>query len=318
MEESRLGLPFTGIPTFLRRRVATDLSALEAEIAILGVPSDEGSPWKPGSRFGPRAIREQSVRFAGDGTGVFDLDEGRRYLTRQMSEDRIADCGDVDIVYTNRDETFERVTRSVRQIVDRGAIPVVLGGDHGITYPVVRAWEQPLTVVQFDAHLDVKRPTAEYRYSNGTPFFLVSELPNVERIAQLGIRSLRTRQEDVELAVGRGHVVRTVRQYRERGIGEVLAQLPPERDVYVSIDIDVLDLPLVPGCASGEPGGLAFDELRDGLFAVARHARVVGFDIVEINPMLDVPSGSTALLGAQLAIELMGRVVEHPAYGEWR
>ena len=105
-----------------------------------------------------------------------------------------------------------------------------------------------------------------------------------------------------------------MRQYRARGIEEALAQLPAGRDVYVSIDIDVLDLPLVPGCASGEPGGLTFDELRDAVFAVAGRARVVGFDVVEINPMLDVASGSTALLGAQLAIELMGRVVEHPAY----
>lgn len=318
MDEGRLDLPFTGIPTFLRRRLAPDLSALDAEIAILGVPSDEGSPWKPGSRFGPRAIREQSVRFAGDGTGVFDVDEGRRFLTRQMSEDRIADCGDVDVVYTNREETFARVTRDVRQMLDRGAIPVILGGDHGITYPVVRAWEQPLAVVQFDAHLDFKRPPAEYRYSNGTPFYLISELPHVERIVQIGIRSLRSRQEDFEAAVRHGNVVRTVRQFREQGIAEVLSQLSPERDVYVSVDIDVLDLPLVPGCASGEPGGLTFEELREALFAVARHARVVGFDVVEINPLLDVPSGSTALLGAQLAIELMGRVVEHPAYTRGR
>ena len=313
MTETRLDLPFTGIPTFLRSRLAPDLARLDADIAVLGVPSDEGSPWKPGSRFGPRAIREQSVRFAGDGSGIFDPDEGRRFLAREMAGGRLVDCGDVDVVYTNREETFARVTRSVRQIVARGALPVVLGGDHGISYPVVRAWRQPLTVVQFDAHLDVKPPTPDLRYSNGTPFFLIAELPNVAAIVQIGIRSLRTRQEDLDAARRRGNLVRTVRQYRREGIAAILAQIPPERDVYLSIDIDVLDLPLVPGCASGEPGGFTFDELRQAIFALAQHAPIVGLDLVEINPMLDVASGATALLGAHLVIEALGRIVEHPA-----
>jgi len=84
--------------------------------------------------------------------------------------------------------------------------------------------------------------------------------------------------------------------------------------VYVSIDVDVLDLPLVPGCASSEVNGLTYDELRQALFAIARGREVIGFDLVEVNPMLDVPADNTSQLAAQLIIEFLGRIVEHPGY----
>jgi agmatinase len=116
----------------------------------------------------------------------------------------------------------------------------------------------------------------------------------------------------------RGNIVQTPSQFRAEGIESILRQISPSQGVYVSIDIDVLDLPLVPGCASAEPGGLSFDELRQSLFAIAGHAQVVGFDLVEINPMLDVPSGATSLLGAQLVLEMLGKVVEHSSYAARR
>ncbi len=106
----------------------------------------------------------------------------------------------------------------------------------------------------------------------------------------------------------------TVNEHRRRGIEGVLEKLPRGGQTYVSIDIDVLDLPLVPGCASSELNGLTYDELRKTLFAIARQTEVVGFDVVEINPMIDVASGNTSLIGAQVALELLGRIVEHPGY----
>ena len=94
----------------------------------------------------------------------------------------------------------------------------------------------------------------------------------------------------------------------------VLERLPRGEPVYVSVDIDVLDLPLAPGCASAEVNGLSYDALREGLFAIARHAEVVGFDLVEVNPMLDVASENTSLIAAQLIMEFLARIVEHPQY----
>jgi agmatinase len=315
----RLNLPYTGIPTFMRAPLQTDVSQIDADLAVIGIPTDEGGPWKPGTRFGPRGIREQSVRFAGYGPmqargGYFDIDAGRRFLEHETKHGRIVDCGDVDVIYTNRHQTFENITAAIRIILQRGAIPVVLGGDHGLTYPVVRAFEQPLSIVQFDAHLDFKPATEHVELSNGTPFKLISELPNIEKIVQIGIRSLRTSQDDLEDARISGVTVLTVEDFRRDGIERALDALPAGVQTYVSIDADALDLPLVPGCASAELNGLTYRELRDAAFAVAAHSEVVGLDVVEINPMIDVPSGATSLIGAQLAMELMGRVVEHPAY----
>lgn len=319
MAEDRLNLPFTGIPSFLRSPIVTDLGAIEADVAVLGAPSDEGSPWKPGARFAPRAIREMSVRYTGYGAqqvrgGYFDIDEGRRFLEYETTNRRIVDCGDVDVVYTNPEKTFDNITAAVGAILARGALPLVLGGDHAITYPVVRAFEQPLSVVHFDAHLDFRPFVHGVNFSNGMPIRLLADLPNVGQIIQVGIRSLRTSQDDVQDALARGNDVVTVEEYRRRGIEGVLEKLPRGGQTYVSIDIDVLDLPLVPGCASSELNGLTYDELRKTLFAIARQTEVVGFDVVEINPMIDVPSGNTSLIGAQLALEFLGRVVEHPDY----
>lgn len=319
MSEPRLSLPFTGIPSFLRSPIVTDLDQLDADVAVLGVPSDEGTPWKPGARFAPRAIREMSVRYAGYGGaqsrgGYYDIDERRRFLEHETLNRRIVDCGDVDVIYTNPEQTFANTTAAVTTILARGALPVALGGDHAITYPVVRAFTQPLSVVHFDAHLDFRPFVHGVSYGNGMPIRLLAGLPNVGQIIQVGIRSLRTSQDDLEDALARGNDVVTVEEYRRRGVEGVLAKLPHGGQTYVSIDIDVLDLPLVPGCSSSEVNGLSYDELRHTLFAIARQTEVVGFDVVEINPMIDVPSGNTSLIGAQLALEFLGRVVEHPEY----
>lgn len=123
MSEAKLNLPFTGIPSFMRAPIVGNLDELDADIAILGVPSDEGSPWYPGARMAPRQIREMSVRYAEYGPtqrhgGYYDLDEDRRYLVHETKNNRIVDCGDVDIVYTNPEQTMNNVTRSVRKILD--------------------------------------------------------------------------------------------------------------------------------------------------------------------------------------------------------
>ena len=111
MAEERLNLPFTGLVSFMRAPACTNLSAIDADIAVLGTPTDEGSPWKPGARFAPRKIRELSVKYAGYGPvqhqlGYYDIEEDRRYLEYERRLSRIADCGDSDIVYTNVRRTF--------------------------------------------------------------------------------------------------------------------------------------------------------------------------------------------------------------------
>jgi agmatinase len=290
---------------------------LDGDIAILGIPTDEGTPWLPGSRMAPRAIREMSVRFASFGArgyGWYDLDEDRRFLDHESDHQRIVDCGDVDVIFTNVEQTFLNATSAVQTILKTGAMPVLIGGDHAISYPVVRAYAEPLDVVHFDAHMDYLPFLHGVSFSNSQPIRLISELPHVGRIIQVGIRSLRNRQSDVADSQARGNDVVTVKQLRQRGMAAVLDQLGEGRKVYVSIDIDVLDMPLVPGCQSAEVGGLSYEELKDALAHIAMHHEVVGFDLVEVNPLLDVASGNTSLLAAQLILEFLGRIVDHPAW----
>lgn len=319
VDATRLNLPFVGIPTYLRAPLCQDLATLDADIAILGVPSDEGSPWLPGARFAPRKMREMSVRFAGYGpvqeqNGYYDVDEDRCLLGHEIRNQRIADCGDVDIVLANPEATFRNITRSTAAILAREAIPVVLGGDHAISYGVVRAYEEPVSVVHFDAHLDYRPFVHGTEYGNGSPMIRIGELSTVERMVQVGVRSVRTSVKDLEASRGRGNEIVSVTQLRSRGIADVVAALPVGGKVYLSIDIDVLDMPLAPGCASPEPNGLSYDELRQTCFAIAARHEIVGMDVVEINPTVDTPVHSTSLLGAQIAMETMGHAVENPGY----
>ncbi|PYM41169.1 MAG: arginase [Candidatus Rokuibacteriota bacterium] len=319
MAEDRLNLPFTGLVSFMRAPTCDDFDKLDADIAILGTPTDEGSPWKPGARFAPRKIRELSVKYAGYGPlqhqkGYYDIEEDRRYLEYERQHHRIVDCGDSDIIYTNVRSTFDNITRDVKRILKAGAFPVVIGGDHAVTYPVVRAYEERLNVVHFDAHMDYRPFVHGVQWANGNPIRNVAQLKTCHHIIQVGIRSLRTSQADVEDSRARGNDIVTVPEFRRRGAKAIVDRLPKDEPVYVSIDIDVLDLPLVPGCASSEVNGLSYDELRQTLFAIARAREVIGFDLVEVNPMLDVASHNTSQIAAQLIIEFLGRIVEHPGY----
>ena len=304
-----------GIPSFLRAPICLDLDALDADIAIMGVPTDDGSPFMAGSRFGPRAIREHSLRFAGGGRGgYYDPETGREYLVHEMEQDCIADTGDADVLPTNVGRTFDNITAMTAAILARGAMPVVIGGDHAITYPVVRAYSAPLHVVHFDAHLDYAPFVHDLRFTNGHAFRHISPLPHVESLIQAGIRSLRNTREMMDDSLADGNDVVTMSAFRERGPRAIAETVPEGADCYVSIDIDVLDISLVPGCVSAEPNGMSYAELRDTLIALAERTNVVGFDLVEVNPQLDVGTGLTGYLGAHTMIEFLGHICEQPRW----
>src|SRR5215471_14741488 len=313
--ESRLNLPFSGIATFLRAPVCSDLTRLDADIAILGIPFDEGTTWMPGSRLAPRRIREMAMRFASQGAsaGYYDLDEGKRYLQHELRDGRLVDCGDVDVLYTNPEGTFANATRAVGEILAHGALPVVLGGDHAVSFPAVRAFSVPLQVIHFDAHIDYSPFVHGVHLANTQPMRNVAALDHVTRIVQVGIRSLRNAENDIADSRSDGNEVLTVARCRRLG-PDGLAELVGSGPTYVSIDIDVLDMPLVPGCSSAEIGGFSYSELRELLFTLAKGTQVLGFDLVEVNPLVDVGSDNTSLLAAQLIIEFLGRIADSPHY----
>jgi agmatinase len=318
-DPQRLDLAFTGIPVFMRSPIANDLANVDADYAFIGFPTDEGSGWLPGVRFGPRAIREMSLRFAscntGGRAGFWDIDSDKRYLEEATGARRIVDCGDVDVIYTRPDMTWDKGTEAIQQILAGGATPIVAGGDHAATYSVARAFDHDFQLVHFDAHIDYQSYSFGIQHAHGNPIRKVKELPRVRSITQVGIRSFRTCQEDYLDSVADGNFVLSTKKVQAGGPETVLETLRPDLPVYVSVDLDVLDVSLAPGVSCPEPSGFSYDELRNAMTGIADQFDVCGLDIVELNPMVDSLTKSTAFLGTQLMVEFMGHVDERRREG---
>ncbi len=301
--------PFSGLVTFLGVPAADPGGDFDADVAVLGVPFDEGSPYMPGSRFGPRGIREHSLRFVTGEDGYYDPIARKRFLEAEIRDRRIVDIGDAEVLPTNVPGTFDDVTRIVARLREKGVMPVVLGGDHSITFPVVRAFgPEPIHVFHLDAHLDYMPFVHGMEFTNQHAFRHITRMEHVASLTQVGIRSIRNTEEMLTDTLGDGNRVVTMDEVERLG-GEAVARLlPAGAPTYVSIDIDVLDLSLVPGCVSAEPEGLSYGGLRRILFSLAEHVEVVGFDLVEVNPQLDVRTGVTSYLGAHTTIEFLGHI----------
>jgi agmatinase len=191
----------------------------------------------------------------------------------------------------------------------------LLGGDHAITFPVVRGFGGPLHVFHFDAHTDYAPSTDGLEMTNGHAFRHIRRMGHVETLTQVGIRGLRTSTAD---SIADGNRVITMEEFRGLSPAALVEPLPPDARCFVSIDIDALDLSLVPGTVSAEPEGMSYSQLRDALAALARRAEIVGFDLVEVNPLLDVATGVTSYLAAYLIIEFLGHICEQPRWRERR
>ena len=313
----RLNRPFVGIPTFLRAPHEENIAAISADVAVFGVPFDEGSPFLAGSRMGPRSIREQSLRFAiGDG-GFYDPESGRTYLHEERLHQRIVDVGDVDVWPTDVVTSFDNATRMTKEILATGAMPVAIGGDHSVTYPVVRGFEgePPLHVLHFDAHIDYAPFIHDLRFTNAHPFRHIAPMEHVASLTQIGIRSLRSVESHIQDSKDDGNRVITMGEFYDVGPTGIAECVPRDARCYVSIDVDVLDMSLIPGCVSAEPNGMTYAELRDTLTAIAEHTDVIGFDLVEVNPTLDVGTGATSYLAAHTVVEFLGNICLQP---RWR
>ena len=295
--------------TFFRAPLCPNLGELRADVAFLGVPFDQGTYGRPGARFGPDGIRDVDRVYdyadpweeGKEAQGYFDIDRGPGVLLRGVT---MADCGNVTVLPSDVDKNFRKVTAAVKRILERGAFPVTVGGDHAITYPVVRAFDQysPLDIVHFDAHMDFTHDIQGVLYAHGSPIRRLSELPFVRNITSIGVRKAR---EDVyREALERGVSIVTAEQLRDLGPEGAIARVPEHRHLYVTLDIDVLDPSYAPGTGTPAAGGLSYFEVRDCLLALARRGQVVGFDLVEVAPPYD-PAQVTTRVAAQLIIDFL-------------
>ena len=293
---------YGGIRTFLRTPYLTSLEKLDADFAVLGVPIDMSTSMRPGARYGPREIREASLAYSWPEEGFYYIDSGRTVLKGK----RWVDLGDVDILPMDIPRTSENISMAVRGILAKKAFPVVIGGDHSITFPVARAYDLPaMTIVHFDAHLDSYGSGRPDTLNHATWIPQVAKLPGVKKFVQIGMRGIVNDPWGVKGATNVGSTVITAERIHREGVQSVASMIPKSENIYVTIDIDVIDPSLAPGTGTVEVGGLTFYELDELLKIVASRGKLVGMDVVEVNPYYD-PTGVTAQTAARLIIDLLG------------
>jgi agmatinase len=306
--------------TFFGAPSVSDLDALHAHVAFLGVPYDGGTP-QPGDRTGqsagPAAARRSSwEQFAYGPTpeagarGFYDIETDLQHLAGVT----MADLGDVVIQGADDERNFARIAEVARTVVERGSLLAAVGGDHSISLALGRgvaaaatAW---IDVVHIDAHADFYDELDGARLTGASQLRRLAELDAVRSVTALGLRNVERTEVDGMRELGARWA--TTRDIIERGAMDVVPDLVPGGGaLYVSIDLDVLDLALVPGTTLPEPGGLSYRQLRGVLAAVARRGRVVGFDVAELNPPYD-PSGATARLATWLIAHFLAEIFELP------
>ncbi|TMV83205.1 agmatinase [Thioclava sp. BHET1] len=304
-DTGRLNLPFVGIATFGKNRYVADWGEIRADAAILGAPFDFGTQYRAGARFGPRAVREASTLFSFGHAGAYDHEDDATYLGPDVT---IVDIGDADIVHTDTEQSHANIEAGVRAILDAGALPVTIGGDHSINIPCIRAFADrgPIHILQIDAHLDFVDIRHGVRHGHGNPMRRAAEQAHVTGITALGIRNVSSTAKDgYDAARAMGDDFLSVRQVRRLGLEATLARIPQGARIYISIDIDGFDPSIAPGTGTPSHGGFLYYEVLEILQAIARSHEVVGIDLVEVAPDYD-PAGATAILAAQILLNLLG------------
>jgi agmatinase len=284
---------FGGAASFLRRTYTKDLTGVD--LAITGVPFDQAVSHRSGTRFGPRAIREASA--------LMPYDPPPGWGTSPLEELSVIDYGDVAFDYANVPEFPEALTAHIRTILQAGAGSIVLGGDHFITFPILKAYAEkfgPVSLVHFDAHSDLWPDDNPARIDHGTMFYksVKAGLVDPERSVQIGIR---TTTEDY-LGVN----VITAREAHEWGVARVVETIKGivgDRPTYLTFDIDALDPAFAPGTGTPVWGGLASWQAAAMLRDLAG-INLVGGDVVEVSPPYDT-TGATAIAGAAVAYDLI-------------
>jgi len=259
-----------------------------AKLALFGVPYDGTCSFRPGTRFGPPAIRNIS-----DGIETYCP-----VLDRDLEDVRFADVGDLVLPPGDKEEVLSRITKAAGELYGKGVIPAALGGEHLVSLPLLQAAVQAhpdLVLIQFDAHLDLRDDYLGTRLSHATVMRRIMEFINPARILQIGPRS--GPREEFEIAKKFG-------TYRPASLNPTeIADWVAGRPIYVTLDLDVLDPSLLPGTGTPEPGGVSFATLQNWIVALC-DSRWVGWDVVELSPDYD-SSQVSSVVSAKLVRTLI-------------
>ncbi|WP_221567344.1 agmatinase [Alkalihalobacillus sp. TS-13] len=248
----------------------------DSEAVIYGMPMDWTVSFRPGSRFGPAKIREVSL----------GLEEYSPYMDRELEEVRFYDAGDIPLPFGNPQRSIDMIEEYVGKILDAGKFPLGIGGEHLVSWPVFKALHKKyenFAVIHIDAHTDLREDYEGEPLSHSTPIRKASELIGPENVYSFGIRS--GMKEEFQYAKESGMYL------AKFDVAEPLKTVLPQlagRNVYVTIDIDVLDPAHAPGTGTAEAGGITSKELLEAIVLIAKSdVKVIGADLVEVAPVYD-------------------------------
>lgn len=262
------------------------------DFAIFGIPFDEKSSFVKGTSKGPHAIRAAST-----GEAINSWTESGVNLEEETN---IVDLGDLDVSGSFWD-VFTKTEERVQEILEKEAVPIVLGGDHSLSYPIVKAFASKykhLDILHFDAHPDLYDELYGDRYSHGCPFARIIEEGHVANLIQVGIRAATSQHREM----ARKHGIRMIEM---KDIGQTTA-LEFDNPLYISFDMDALDPAFAPGVSHHEAGGLSTRQVINMLHDLK--GTIVGLDVVEVNPDRDTV-GITAAAAVKIIMEVIGKIV---------
>jgi agmatinase len=295
---------YAGLLTFGGVPYTQDPNLLDGvDVAIVGAPTDDLVSDRPGTRFGPRAIRAASCPPGPHLEAKVDA----------FAELRIVDFGDAPVLPADPARSHEAIERTVAQVLAAGAIPLVLGGDHSIAEPDIRACAAvhgPVGLVHFDAHADTGTEVFGVEVSHGTPMYRLVEAGHVDpaRYVQVGLRGYWPGEREFAWQAERGITSFFMHDVRRLGLDAVLEQtleIVGRGPAFLSVDVDVLDPAFAPGTGTPEPGGMTSGELLDACRRVAAAIDLVGADVVEVLPTAVGSADVTALVAERIVREIL-------------
>jgi agmatinase len=313
---------YVGLPTFMNLPLVPEPAEIrrrEVDVAIIGAPFDDAVSHRPGARFGPRAIREAQYTSG----SIHSLQQGNEPFEILT----VVDAGDANIVPAWIDRSHAMIYRKILEVAETGAIPIVLGGDHSITWPSATAIAEvrrPGTVgiVHFDAHADTAMDDWGVLAGHGTPMRRLIESGAVKgrNFVQVGLRGYWPPVETFQWMQEQGLRYHFMKEIEERGAEAVVAQAIDEALdgpdlIYLSLDIDVIDPGLAPGTGTPEPGGMLTREVLRAIRQIVGAVDLAGMDIVEVSPPYD-HAETTAMAANRAALEAISALAARHAAGK--
>jgi agmatinase len=295
---------YAGLLSFSGMPYTEDVTELEgADVVIVGAPTDDLVSDRPGARFGPRAIRAASCP---PGPHLEAKLDG-------FAELRVVDYGDAPVLPADAARTHDAIERTVGEVLGAGAVPIVLGGDHGIAEPDIRACAErhgPVGLIHFDAHTDSGTEVFGVEISHGTPMYRLVEQGHVAptRYVQVGLRGYWPGEKEFGWQAERGITSLFMHNVRELGIREVTeraAHAVGDGPAFLSVDVDVLDPAFAPGTGTPEPGGMTSEELLWACRELASRLEIVGAEVVEVIPTAVGSADITALVAERIVREIV-------------